>query len=347
MSKEPMEDGGTLGGGGSDPLEGADANAPGASEASALDTPDAAVDGTRNARRTRPAPTWGGLLRAFRKGARPLDLLPLLAVPVVLAGVFLLPEETRRSFAFLYTEPTPATAFTAHYVHLQVEHLLGNLLSYALLAGFGYGVAVVAGVRRFFLVALVTFTIAFPGVLSALNLAVPRYAISFGFSGVNMALFGVLPVLLSLFARERLFPRASLRALPAVFFVLIGWMAFLALPRSMTDLGLAGIAVPVAATLIGIVYLVSATPSGRSFRAWGEAIVSGRGDGDVLVVGAVILVAYPAVGFPADPTADGNVVNLYVHLLGFCLAFIVSYTAISTGLFDEPVASDGPWVFEK
>ncbi len=345
MSREVMEDGGTLDGTDRGTLDEADASALDGADATMVDAPDAAVEDTRASERTRPAPTGGDLLRAFREGARPLDLLPLFAVPAVLVSVFLLPEETRRSFAFLYTEPTLATAFTAHYVHLQVEHLLGNLLSYMLLAGFGYVVAVVAGYRRFFLVALATFTLAFPGVLSALNLAVPRYAIAFGFSGVNMALFGVLPVLLALFARERFFPHDSLRALPAVFFVLIGWMALLALPRSMTGLGLAGLAVSVAATLIAVVYLLSATPSGRSFRAWGEAIVSGRGDGDVLVVGAVILVAYPVVGFPADPAADGNVVNLYVHLLGFCLAFIASYAAISTGLFDEPVASDGPGVF--
>jgi len=43
------------------------------------------------------------------------------------------------------------------------------------------------------MVALATFLAAFPVVLSALNLAVPRNAISFGFSGINMAFAGLLP----------------------------------------------------------------------------------------------------------------------------------------------------------
>ncbi len=304
-------------------------------------------DGRRRAERDRSERDGGDFRRALVDAARPSDLVPLLAVPAVLIGVFLLPEETRRSLAFLYTEPTLSTAFTAHYVHLSTDHLLGNLLSYVLLAGLGYVVAVLAGHRRFFLAALVTFCLVLPGVLSALNLAVPRHGLAFGLSGVNMALFGTLPVLLATFARKRFFPDASLRAVPAVFFVLIGWMAFLALPRSMTDLGRAGLAVSVAATLIGIVYLLSATPDGRSFRAWGEAIITERGYGDCFVVGAVVLVAYPVIGFPSDPAADGSVVNLYVHLLGFCLAFIASYVAISTGLFEESAASDDPRVFEE
>jgi len=167
---------------------------------------------------------------------------------VVLGAVFALPESTRRSLAFAYTDPTVRTAFTAHYVHLDVDHLAGNVAGYVVLAGVGYALAVLAGCRRFFMVALATFLAAFPVVLSALNLAVPRNAISFGFSGINMAFAGLLPLLLGVYARERFFPEASIRALPAVFFPLVGWMAFLALPvspGSLDEPGLAGLATAV------------------------------------------------------------------------------------------------------
>ena len=274
-------------------------------------------------------------LTALRDGSQPLDLVLLSVVPVVLVAVFQLPEEARRSLAFLYTDPTIVTAFTSHYVHLSADHLLGNLLSYVLLAGFGYIVAAVSGYRVFFFVALATFCLAFPWALSALNLAVPRHALAFGFSGVNMAIFGMLPLLLAVMARERLFTGGSLRPLPAVFFVLIGWMAFLAFPPSLEGFGIAGLAVSIAAGVIAVVYLFSSTPENRSFRAWGREIIAARGYGDCFVVGVVVLIGYPIIGFPAEPTGDGGIVNLYVHLLGFCLAFIVSYAAVSTGLFDE------------
>jgi len=69
----------------------------------------------------------------------------LAAVPVVLCAVFALPESTRRSLAFAYAEPTVLTAFTAHYVHLDVGHLAGNVAGYILLAGVGYALAVLGG----------------------------------------------------------------------------------------------------------------------------------------------------------------------------------------------------------
>jgi len=110
-----------------------------------------------------------------------------LALRRELLAAFALPETTRRSLAFAYADPTLPTAFAAHYVHLGVGHLARNLAGYCLLAGVGYALAVLGGSRRFFLTALATFLLAFPFVFSALNLAVPRDAIGFGFSGINMA----------------------------------------------------------------------------------------------------------------------------------------------------------------
>jgi hypothetical protein len=49
----------------------------------------------------------------------------------------------------------------------------------------------------------------------------------------------------------------------------------------------------------------------------------------------VIAVGYPVVGFPSDPAGGGSVVNLYVHLLGFCLGFIAPFALLAAGVFDE------------
>ena len=270
---------------------------------------------------------------------RVVDLLLLAAVPAALGAVFSLPESTRRSLAFAYTDPTVLTAFTAHYVHLEAGHLAGNVAGYLLLAGVGYALAVLAGYRRFFVVALATFLAAFPFVLSALNLAVPRNAIGFGFSGINMALVGLLPLLLGVYARERFFPDASIRALPAVFFATVGWMALLALPVSPGNLdgpGLAGLATAIAGALLGVLYASSTgVRVGKALRASARAAVANPGYGDLFAVGAAVLVGYPIVGFPGDPTGSGSVVNLYVHLLGFCLAFIGPFALLAAGAFEE------------
>ena len=277
----------------------------------------------------------GDFRREFLASVRAVDLLVLLAVPAVLVAVFSLPEPTRRSLAFAYADPTLRSAFTAHYVHLDVGHLAGNLAGYCLLASVGYALAVLGGSRRFFLTALATFLLAFPLVLSALNLAVPRDAIGFGFSGINMALAGLLPLLLGTFARARFAPGASLRALPAVFFALVGWIALLALPISATGPGLAGLATGAAGALLAVLYASSAgVPIRESVRESVRAVASRPGEGDLFAVGAVLVVGYPVVGFPADPTGAGSVVNLYVHLLGFCLAFIGPFALLAVGVFE-------------
>lgn len=285
-----------------------------------------------------PAPTPDAV--SFREdlltSARTVDLLALCVAPVVVIAVFSLPEATRRSLAFAYEDPTLPTAFTAHYVHLRVDHLVGNLAGYGILAAVGYALAVLSGYRRFFLTALATFLLAFPVALSWLNLAVPRNAIGFGFSGINMALAGLLPLLLGVYARDRFFPDASIRSLPAVFFPLVGWIALLALPVSTAGAGLAGLATALAGVVLGLLYASSTgTRLRQPVRKRVRTVTSRTGYGELFAVGVVLLVGYPVVGFPTDPATGGSVVNLYVHLLGFCLAFIGPFALLATGAFEE------------
>ena len=290
------------------------------------------------------------LRSALLSHARPIDLAAVAAVPVILVLVFTLPETTRRSMAFTYTDPTVSTAFTAHYVHLHVDHLAANLAGYGLLAGAGYLLAAASGHRRLFFTAFVTFCLAFPFALSGLNLAVPRNAVGFGFSGINMAFAGLLPLLLAASAREQV-PAAAERAhstpplsdsvavrlLPPVFVVSVGWMASLALPIALDLRGVVG----PAAGLFGLLWLTwtvsTLFPAGsRSAIGWGRRLLGRPGHGELLVLGVMLVVTYPIVGFPTEAAADGTVINIYVHLLGFCLAFIGTYVLVAAGAFDEP-----------
>lgn len=77
--------------------------------------------------------------------------LVLLVVPVVLLGVYAVPEPIRREWVFSYVEPTATTAFTSHFVHLGAEHLAVNLASYLLLAPTAYALSTLSGRRGAFL----------------------------------------------------------------------------------------------------------------------------------------------------------------------------------------------------
>lgn len=264
------------------------------------------------------------------------DCLALAAVPLVVLGVYALPDATRRSLAFAYQEPTILTAYTAHFVHLEAEHLAANLLGYVLLAGFGYVLAVLADRRRLFGAAAATYVLAFPPVLSALNLAVPRDAVGFGFSGVNMAFAGLLGLLLVAYGGRRLDRRVRVRHAPGVFFAAVAVVSLVALPTGSTSVGIAA-----ASALVAVVYVVSGWrdlhrtgPADRT-AARASGVASTAGYLDVGVLAAVVFFGYPFVGFPSPAAVEGSIVNLYVHLLGFCLGFIVPYVAVAAGLFDD------------
>ena len=250
------------------------------------------------------------------------DLAVLLVAPAVLVAVWIVPETVRRAWVFSYSDPTLLTAFTAHYVHLTASHLFANLLGFLLLGSVAYGLSVVAGQRRLFAMAAVTFLVAFPFVLSALNLAVPRNAIGYGFSGVNMAFFGYIVVILP-DVLDGLTDTNVHRYTPALFLLSVGYIALIALPISTVSLLLAvtaaTAALPYCRTTRGT------TAQGLLDATW--HLLKRPGVGELLAVAVVVLVAYPFVGFPSQ-SPTGVAINLYVHFLGYALAFLVVHVSL-------------------
>ncbi|QZX98984.1 hypothetical protein [Halobaculum rubrum] len=263
----------------------------------------------------------------LRREIRFVDCVALSVVPVVLAAVFLLPPETRMEFAFTYRRPTVLTAFTAHFVHRSLEHLVANVAGYVLLAGLGYVLAVLADERRLFGLAATTYLFAFPPVLSALNLAVPRNAVGYGFSGVTMAFAGLLAVMLAAYAGRRLHPAVSVRHAPAGFLSALAAAALLVPTASRVATAVAGVA-----ALGAFGYAVSGTTALRDGPP--HATLYRSGWVDLFALGAVVFAGYPVVGFPSDLRVGTAVVNTYVHLLGFCLAFLVAYLVAATEVLD-------------
>ncbi|NIB98095.1 hypothetical protein [Halobacterium sp. R2-5] len=275
----------------------------------------------------------GDCPQSFREGLRDgvhlRDCLALAVVPAVVLGVFALPTATRESLVFAYRDPTLVTAYAAHFVHFELEHLAANLLGYALLAGFGYVLAALAGCRRLFGAAAATYVLAFPLVLSGLNLAVPRDAVGYGLSGVNMAFAGLLGLVLVAYVGRRIDERIRVRYAPGLFFAAVAVVSLVALPSRQVSLVLAAAST---AVVVGYAFSVrSARLASPDPDLW-EGTQADWVDTGVL--GTVAFLGYPFVGFPAPTPADGSVVNVYVHLLGFCLGFIVPYVALAVGAFD-------------
>jgi archaellum component FlaC len=269
---------------------------------------------------------------------RPLDVAALAVVPAVLFGVFRLPAGLRRAYAFTYTDPSVLSAFTANYVHITVPHLASNLVGYVLLAGVGYLVALANGNRRRFVAALVVVLTVLPAPLSYLNLAFPRAGTGLGFSGLNMAIFGYLAVEFSEYLGEYFTEEFGVEDAPLFFFAV---MAFVAAPHADQT---AGLAIAVAAVAIAAVYLVGLLRTVRPSLSGLGASLQLQGYFELSAVAAVALVVYVPAAFPQDPFTSSGIVNVYIHLLGFCIGFIGSYVAVISGALFEPGAVDaGGW----
>lgn len=277
--------------------------------------------------------TARGILPSFRQGFNTYDLLKLSLVVIVLVGLFALPEAQKRALAFSYVDPTAFTAFTAHFVHLTWNHFVANLLGFVLLGGTGYILAVLGGRRQLFATLILLYLIVFPPVLSGLNLAVPREAITYGFSGLNMAVAGLLPLLLTEYAGQRIHGAIKTRHAPGFFFLVMTLISLIAIPTQPVTIVLA-----TASGLITVVYAWQLIQEIRnqpdSVRPWPRSFTHRGGWLEFGVFSAIIVVGYPIIGYPADPATASQVVNIYVHTLGYALAFIGGYIGLELGVFD-------------
>lgn len=255
---------------------------------------------------------------------RLVDVACILAVPALLLAVFAMPLAARRTYVFSYTDPTVLTAFTAPYVHLELPHLLANLGVYLFVVPAVYLLSVLGGHRSRFFVAFMTFVVAFPPVLSCLNLAVARPAVGYGFSGVVMAFFGFLPVALAGHVDRRFELASELDLAGVLFFASLVLVAFLS-PASPVTYGLAA-----AAALGVLLYGASMFERDPRFVSNVRAAAQSPGHFELSVGATVAFVAFPFVAFPAAPDAGGAIVNVYVHFLGYALGFIATYATVQT-----------------
>lgn len=256
----------------------------------------------------------------FKRSA--LDEVGLLLVaPVLLILVFLLPEAVRESLVFRASSPSLITAFTAHYLHLSSSHLHGNLIIYFGAVGVGYPLAVLGGLRRGYLSAVLAILLAFPFVLSGLHLALLGTGAIVGFSGLALALIGLLPLVLAVYLRARIEGAITINDAPAVFFLGIGIISWrLDAPGSPTAL------ITIGSAVIAVLYLI---PIGLRLKREGRKtgpVPMRRGYVELPLSAFILLTLALAVGFPANPyQVDGPTTNLLLHLSSYSLGFLGGY----------------------
>ncbi|WP_348608928.1 rhomboid family intramembrane serine protease [Halobaculum rarum] len=262
-----------------------------------------------------------------------IALLVLPAVAMVL--VYPLPEQVKRSFALTYTDPTLATAFTAHFVHLGGEHLVANLIAYLLVVGVTYQLARIQRALPQFRVLFVATLAAVPFALSGLNVALVRPRVGFGFSGVLAGFFGVLSLTLSGYVRRGIRVDLSREWDSLPYFADLSLIGVVLLWRAPGTWVVALTAGVVTVWYTGRLY----ASLSRTEPLWHDWVLR-PGYAELGVLGGVLVLAFPIFAFLPTGGGDSSVVNFYAHFLGFSLTAIAGYllppvddaeTAVPTG----------------
>ncbi|MXR50744.1 hypothetical protein GRX03_03875 [Halovenus sp. WSH3] len=267
----------------------------------------------------------GGFWHAVAAASHLADIAAIISIPLFLVGIFFLPPSIRESFVFETANPTVQAAYGSHFVHRQQFHLLGNLSVYLLVVPITYLLCLLGGRRQLFWITFTVLLTLFPIVLSVMQLLFPRHRSILGFSGINAGFFGFLCVAWVLYAGQRFIGSTSIRYAPAIPLLLTGVIALITLPDRAWRLEIAA-----ASIMLGSLYVLlwitnTENLSNNRIRAgltrFGFAELAGAGFG--------LLVSYPFVGFRSVVTARSGVLDVYIHLLGYSLAFIVVFVYVT------------------
>lgn len=246
------------------------------------------------------------------------DLLVLGAIPAILLGVFLLPDRMKWRLALDYTAPTMLTAFTSHFVHFSARHLLVNLLGGAVVVPTAYLLSVLSGRRQQFFVAYTCFVVAFPFALSGLNLVFVRSTVGVGFSGIILAFVGYLAVALVDFVGEWYdTPVDGTQS---------AWLFFLSLALISFTVSVHGHLIAFISFLASLLFFTNFVRSfdrERLLRV--EFTTPLQKNNEPAVFGIVVFLVYPLIMISMDYTTSYGIVNIYSHVLGFCLGYITTY----------------------
>lgn len=247
--------------------------------------------------------------------------------------MYLSPVGLRESLVFDYTEPIVLTAFTSVFVHLNIVHLLVNLVAYTIIIPVLFILSVANGNRRRFYTVFLTFLVVFPFVLSYLNLAIFRPSVAFGFSGVVMSFVGYLPLALASYLDDVFGVGPANQIAPAVFLLSLICISVLSvrsapvIDRSaviITSLSLLSVVLSI------LLYVLTPYDQRGQFQSSLRIIFQAPGHLELILAAIVLLFAILFAAFPPDLSLDDGVLNVYVHFLGYALGFLTVFTTVET-----------------
>lgn len=266
---------------------------------------------------------YSEFFREILKKASRGDVLLLVLVPLPLTFLFILPETIQEDLVLHLESPNLLTAFTTHFVHGSSSHFLGNLTAYVSFVTLIYLLSLLSGERRKFYLIFLIFVLAFPFILSSIDLLLLELETSKGFSGINSAFLGFLPISLFYFLKRKFSSGLKTSNSISLFFLGCGIIAFIYSSQSILEM-----------ILIILIFGLSAFYFWRTFKELkcGEVRKSlggpkeGGGYLELAIVSALFFIlVLPVSAFPSELAQKGGTVNILSHYSGFLFGFMVPY----------------------
>jgi membrane associated rhomboid family serine protease len=250
-----------------------------------------------------------------------VDLSLIGGVAVLLGAIHVIaPAGTRAAFAFNHDTLDPVSVYTSVFVHLDGEHLLGNVSGFVASALVAYGLCLQAGRRDWFRATFLSFLVVLPALVSLTSYVILNWLypvvdpITQGFSGVGAAFAGfVLAALLVALRAE--YGRRTAQYLG------IGIWLWLLLELTIIY---AGQFMLTASAL---------TAAGWGLCLWGlldeygwNSPIVPRATNNRIAFGLVValLTIFVFVLFPSEIVVNGTVTNVFAHAVGFWYGLVGS-----------------------
>jgi len=254
---------------------------------------------------------------------RDLFLL-VVVVPVILSLVFLLPESTKTQLILNKNSPQLPTLFTSHFVHLDADHFLGNVIFYIILVIPVYTLNLLAGqVRKFYFMVL-SFFFLLPFLISIADLLlVPGNASSLGFSGIVSAFLGFLPYSALMYFKKTCNWKVGI--LPFLNIIIFFTFGIVALTYFVSTLYILILLAIVWGLFFGFAAMVVRNASLKKSLS---SIKYALGKKKLLQIVPIIYLIGLASLFPKKIIIGNNVVGIHIHYFGFIFGFFVPYIFI-------------------
>lgn len=266
---------------------------------------------------------YPGSLDALFENTRRIDIVTLGIVPMILLLGFTLPAATQRNLIFDYQAPTILTAYSNHFMHISLVHLLVNLLGYGLIVAVTYALAMAANRRMQFFTVYLVFHLSIPFALSGMGLIWGWTGFRIGYSGILMAFLGYLPIVLLEFVGTQFGLPVNQSRSSWLFLLIVAMAAFLALPPFF--------AIPVVVAAL-LYFLVFNLYIWRHFDFGLLSDFSKRlsvpGNIELVIIGGIVAFFYPFIAFSNNLVGAMGTLNVYTHGLGLCLGYLIARSSI-------------------